>query len=590
MDETGSGTVTPASGDMSPRRFWAALLVVLAVSAVLRGLFPAADPPWDPTVGVVWHDEGAWVHNARNKALFGAWAQDQWNPMFIAPVFTALEYGAFKAFGVGVRQARLVPEVCGLLSIWLLAMGVARVAGRRAGVIAAALLGTNYIYVMWNRAALMEGPMVAFMVAAWYCYTRTDEDPRWGAAAGVCALLAFFTKAAAAFFVAAIALDAGALLLAAGAGLMDSRRDEVRGAHWTLGGLVLGGAVALAVFVLPNWSDYRFYNWQMSVTRKPAYDLKSLIDRITWFPVLHDVFTRMWFVLALGMTAALGMLARWRDLARGERLLLLWVGLGTAELILHDVGNERRFILFIPAFVALAAIALGRARVIPEGVERLTRKQALIALPVVLYGAYVVFGAVVRVAFLREVSPNVRLAAALAAVLTTVVYATWPRIPRALARGGWRPAATVVLTVLVAAGQVVQYWQWAGGRTYKNYEASIALGRRLPPDTLVHGKLANGLALENRIRPIFVGRGFGNYDDRMTRDDVRYILTYIAPSLGYESQAHNPVIRDVLDAYPDQRIIMMFDVAETATGHDRAALIDKFGGGRESPQSGRAKH
>ncbi len=590
MDETGSGTVTPASGDMSPRRFWAALLVVLAVSAVLRGLFPAADPPWDPTVGVVWHDEGAWVHNARNKALFGAWAQDQWNPMFIAPVFTALEYGAFKAFGVGVRQARLVPEVCGLLSIWLLAMGVARVAGRRAGVIAAALLGTNYIYVMWNRAALMEGPMVAFMVAAWYCYTRTDEDPRWGAAAGVCALLAFFTKAAAAFFVAAIALDAGALLLAAGAGLMDSRRDEVRGAHWTLGGLVLGGAVALAVFVLPNWSDYRFYNWQVSVTRKPAYDLKSLIDRITWFPVLHDVFTRMWFVLALGMTAALGMLARWRDLARGERLLLLWVGLGTAELILHDVGNERRFILFIPAFVALAAIALGRARVIPEGVERLTRKQALIALPVVLYGAYVVFGAVVRVAFLREVSPNVRLAAALAAVLTTVVYATWPRIPRALARGGWRPAATVVLTVLVAAGQVVQYWQWAGGRTYKNYEASIALGRRLPPDTLVHGKLANGLALENRIRPIFVGRGFGNYDDRMTRDDVRYILTYIAPSLGYESQAHNPVIRDVLDAYPDQRIIMMFDVAETATGHDRAALIDKFGGGRESPQSGRAKH
>jgi hypothetical protein len=37
---------------------------------------------------------------------------------------------------------------------------------------------------------------------------------------------------------------------------------------------------------------------------------------------------------------------------------------------------------------------------------------------------------------------------------------------------------------------------------------------------------------------------------------------------------------------------MTFDVAETATGHDRAVLIDKFGGGtrREPPQSGRAKH
>lgn len=104
-------------------------------------------------------------------------------------------------------------------------------------------------------------------------------------------------------------------------------------------------------------------------------------------------------------------------------------------------------------------------------------------------------------------------------------------------------------------------------------------------------QLANGLARENRIRPIFVGRGFGNYEDRKTRDDVRYILTDVAPSLGYESQAHNPVIRDVIDAYPDQRIIMTFDVAETATGHDRAALMDKFGGReRQTGQmGGRAK-
>ena len=144
----------------------------------------------------------------------------------------------------------------------------------------------------------------------------------------------------------------------------------------------------------------------------------------------------------------------------------------------------------------------------------------------------------------------------------------------------------------MCGGQLTQYVQWASGRSYKNYNASVELGRRLPPGTLVHGKLANGLSLENRIRPVFVGRGFGNFEDRKRRDDVRYILTYIAPSLGYESQAHNPIIQDVLDAYPDERIIMTFDVAETATGHDRAALIDKFGGGagRTVPQSGRAKH
>ena len=66
------------------------------------------------SVGVVWHDEGAWVHNARNKAIFGSWRVDEWNPLFIAPVFTGLEYLSFEMFGVGLRQARLVSEIAGV--------------------------------------------------------------------------------------------------------------------------------------------------------------------------------------------------------------------------------------------------------------------------------------------------------------------------------------------------------------------------------------------------------------------------------------------------------------------------------------------
>ena len=561
---------TAADRDVSKRTFVLALLAVLLAGGILRGLFPAADPPWNPTVGIVWHDEGAWVHNARNKALFGAWTLDKWNPVYIAPVFTALEYVSFRAFGVGVRQARLVPEVCGLLSVWLLGLGASRIAGRRAGVIAAALLATNYIYVMWNRAALMEGPMIAFMVAAWYCHARASERAEWGAAAGAFAVMAFFTKASAAFFVAAVGLDALLQLV---------RRGEAsrRAAWWTIAGLAVAGALVLGVFVLPHWNEYRFYNWQMSVTRKPSYTLKSLIDRVTWFP-LQDVFTYMWFVTVVGTAAALGLLARWRDLSAGERLLLLWTGLGALELMVHDAGNERRFVLFIPPLVAFAAVALGRRAVLPPAVEQVPRSRALLAAPLIAYAAYFVAASAVRLAFLRDISPNVRIGAVVAVVFTALLYATWPRIPRLLARGDWSPSASLSLALLLSAGFVAQYVQWAYGRSYENYEASIELGRTLPPGTLVHGKLANGLALENRIRPVFIGRGFGNYDDRKTRDDVRYILTYVSPSLGYESQAHDPVILDVINAYPDHRIIMTFDVAETATGHDRAALIDKFGG------------
>ena len=286
----------------------------------------------------------------------------------------------------------------------------------------------------------------------------------------------------------------------------------------------------------------------------------------------------MWFSVAVGLTAALTLLATWKTSSPGERLLGLWIGLGTLELILHDVGNERRFVLFIPPLVALTAIAIGSGRAIlsasPTG---LPRRRALLAAPILLYALYVIFGSIVRVGFIYEVSPNVRMAAALSVMTAIAIYSAWPRVLSVLSQTVVRPKVAVALTLILVTGHLVQYGQWVAVRTYENYAASKAIGTALPPGTLVHGKLANGLSLENQIKPIFVGREFGNFEDRKRRDDVRYILTYIAPSVGYESQKDNPVIKDVLDAYPNRTIIMTFDVAETATGHDRAALIDKFG-------------
>jgi hypothetical protein len=154
---------------------------------------------------------------------------------------------------------------------------------------------------------------------------------------------------------------------------------------------------------------------------------------------------------------------------------------------------------------------------------------------------------------------------------TIALYAAWPRALAWLSGQRLTLRATALLVVVIVGGDLLQYWQWAVGRTYKNVEASRLVGEWLPPGTLVHGKLANGLALENQIRPVFVGRGFGNYDDRFSRDDVRYLLTYVQPRYGYEG----PVIRDVLESCPGWRILKTFDVAETAAGQDRAALILK---------------
>lgn len=562
---------------MTARRFGAALLAIALLALTLRIVFPAADPPWRPTVGIVWHDEGAWTHNARNKALFGAWRLDNWNPVYIAPVFTAVEYAAFEAFGVGLRQARLVSQLAGFLSVLLLALGVRRLAGNVAALIAGGLLATNYVYVMYGRAAIMEALMVALIVASWYCSTRAEKQPMWGGLAGTLATLAFFTKAAAAFYVGALGLVALLRVLPALRGRSDLQvTSDRRAALWTIGGLAASFAAVALVFVLPHWNDYQFYNWEMSVTRKPSYDVASLVMRLSWFPILHDTFSRMWFALCLGVFGAWGIAARWRQSGDAERLLLLWLAVGSLELLVHDVGNERRFVFLIPVLIALTSIVLARGTLLPPEAARVPRLRLVLAAPALLYSAYLLLGPLTRLPFLEQVRSNtfrmpVRVAAVSAVVVVGALLLGWARTSRVLASARWSPALAGAFLGAAMTWHLAQFVDWARYRTYENYAASVALGRVLPPGTPVQGKLANGLALENRIRPIFIGHQFGNYADRKDRWDVRYILTYTDPEIGYEGDQ----ILDVLAAYPGWRIIMTFDVAETRSGHDTAALIEK---------------
>ena len=67
--------------------------------------------------------------------------------------------------------------------------------------------------------------------------------------------------------------------------------------------------LALVLFVVPHWQEYRFYNWQISVTRKPSYTLRAFIDRASQLPLAADFFSRMWPVMVIGLTAALARLA-----------------------------------------------------------------------------------------------------------------------------------------------------------------------------------------------------------------------------------------------------------------------------------------
>jgi 4-amino-4-deoxy-L-arabinose transferase-like glycosyltransferase len=576
---------------MRRQTFALAVVVILVVASGLRFVWLKSDPPtvgagW---VGVVWHDEGAWVHNARNRALWGAWRTDNWNPVFVTPVFTALEYGAFEAFGVGTWQARAVPIISGLTAIAFLMLGLHALSGRRAAAIGGALLATNYVFVMWNRAALMESTMTAFLVVSWAGIALSAKRPSWGLLAGVAAALAWFTKASAAFYIAAIAIEialsavfAGPLTEAGSGSSRSWKRPLTPAGTFVLIGLALSAAVTAVLFVWPHWPEYRFYNWQMSVLRKPEYSARALMDRASWLPIVNDFFMWMWPVLAVGTVALLAILTRWRGAKPSERVLVLWMIVGLVELVIHDSGNERRYVMFIPALIALSANALGGGSLGMNQVAAANPRWRWLAIPVLLGLSYLVAGSAVRFLFLDQIHAHqlhrpVVLAAAIAALVTGVMVWRWRQVADTIAR--WRPAGGAIAAVMgvTILADAVHFSQWAAQRREANYEASREVGRLLPAGTLVQGKLANGLALENRIRPIFIGHGFGNYDDRLQRDDVRYILTYVSPTVGFESQAGSDMIQDLLNHYPAGRWVATFDVNETGPAN-RAALFDKVPG------------
>jgi hypothetical protein len=580
---------------VSRRAFFVGALVIFAAATALRTAWLRADPPTFDSVGVVWHDEGAWTHNARNQALWGVWRTDQWNPVFVAPVFTALEYVAFREFGVGIWQARTVSVAAGLLALACFIAGLAAAAGRRAALIGGALLATDYVFVMWNRAALMESTMTALIVVGWAAYAVSERRPLWGGVAGAAAVLAWFTKASAAFFIGALMLDAMATLALGHSHALRARlgiaapAPEARRAAWlTLAGLAITAGVIIIAFVLPHWSEYRFYNWQTSVMRKPDYDLKHILDRASWLPIVQGFFSRMWLVLLGAAVGLAGVVARWRTAKPAERLLVLWVLVGLLELVVHDSGNDRRYVMFIPALIALASMLAGsNAPALPPALAAAGTIARWLAVPLVLLLGYLVAGSAVRLAFLDEIGAGrlhhtVWVSAALSGVAVLWLQWRWTATVGWLAHRRLTARTATVLLAVALTWNVTEYARWAMRRTHLNYQASVDVGARLPAGTLVQGILANGLSLENRIHPIFIGNGFGNYADRLQRDDVRYILTYVSPAIGYETP--RGLIKDMLDSYANWRIVTTFDVTPFDGRHatDRAALIDKNGSSRSN--------
>ena len=533
--------------DLTLRRFLAGLAIVFVLAAALRVVFPTADPPWNPSVGITWHDEGPWVHNARNRALWGQWSTDRWNPMYLAPVFTGLEYASFESFGVGLWQARLVSAGMGLASILVVAFGVAACANRRTALVAATLLATSHEWVQWNRVALLETTMVAFIAIAWGAYAIAGRRPWYGALAGLAAVLAFFSKAAAAFFVAALGLEA---LLTVWLGVS---RQPCRPAHGRrrcrrrrsdldarrpagLGRPVPGVLRVAQLGRVPLLQLADVGDAQAGLRDRRVRRPRVLVagrQRVLHADVAGDA------ARADGRASGCSRDGGWRGPPSGCSACR-WRSASpssSSTTSATSAGSSSSF----PLLVVQAALVLGTGGPVVSADARRRASTAGRSSPL----PWCSMRPTSRAA--RSPGWRLRRRSGRACGSRRPGRCSSPRrstrAGRARRRGwpsaGGRPAAAaVVLLVLVAGGPraVRPVGRRRGPTRTSRPRGSSASGCRRARSSTASSP--TGSSLENRIRPIFVGRGFGNYDDRNDRDDVRYILTYVAPRLGYEGRGH----------------------------------------------------
>jgi 4-amino-4-deoxy-L-arabinose transferase-like glycosyltransferase len=245
----------------------------------------------------------------------------------------SLQYGAY---GVTGLAGRLLSVAFGMATVWVTYGIGARLYGRRAGVLAALLIGVMPYLVVVNRQILLDGPMTFFTALALYLLVRFVQTTRPG----------WLYAAAAALGLAVITKETAILLVVstyAFFALTRKTRPRLRQA--------LVATLVLAVTILPyplslalagrSSTGGSFLVWQLA--RRPNHTLWFYPQTVPW-------------ELGIGAVAVvvLGLLVMRRSLTWAEHLLLGWIAF---PCLIFEIWSVKGFQYLLPISVPVAVLA-----------------------------------------------------------------------------------------------------------------------------------------------------------------------------------------------------------------------------------------
>jgi len=469
-------------------------------------------------------DEGFYIHNARNIALFGHLRTDEFNNALLSPLLHFMQVATFSLLGSGSLQARLISVLCSLLTLPLFFAALRRAFDTRLALTGVLFLGLDHTALLYHRMALMDTPASLLAVAAFYAFVRgTDSSVKasgggralWLGLCGVFIGLAAITRSLCVYLV-------GVPLVALGVG-----RSPVRPVRL----VAVAGGLGLVVVV---YGLLWYLPYRDEINAMTHYYRTRQIQPHTWaqlgvnlhhgflgdmFGILPYLFrhTPVLFVLAL-----LGVVFRCSGVqAFGERpeclntrtpehrtYLLAWLLLGWLLLIVINYSPSRYYVTTYPALAGIAALSL---RGLPQIWARLQARGRTTRLLRGLLLWFVTYHAVQWIVHRGGVVPYALTMALLYGLPTLVGVLDfgfsifdWLR-PRS--RTG-DPESKILLLWFVVNG--LWLGDWLGGLRWSQYEMSRWLGEMLPARSVLLGDVAPGVCLDNGFIAVNVMPGLCN--------------------------------------------------------------------------------
>ena len=494
----------------------------------LRAVHIMADPParlsWS---GGLFGDEPAYAHNARNKAVFGKWVLDEWNPFLYNPILTLCDYLSFKLFGTGFFALRMVPLFWGLLSIVLVYDTLRRgFESFWTAVLGSLLLGTNYFFLMYTRLSLSDTMLTNWMILSLFLWIVGIRSSWARFFSGITAIAVFSCKPTALYF--AFVMGSAYLF----AFLKDSKNGkDLRSVAGYLVPFAAGlGAAMIAWLILyyrPFHGEIARYSHEWSKLSMPR-SIGDFADRVvgSHAPIVFKHFAWFPFLLLAGWcylpVSVYRIIRRWRRVRPFEFFVTLWFLIGYFALSGFRYRPPRYFVSLVPPTVFLALCGLVWLVSLGRGEERFFHKSPF-------FGVYLVWlglTGVLSKKYLHVTPENFLWGAGVFVII--IVGILLVRRTRVFRNGKGRVVASTVVIAVVSLAlthNLILYGSWCKKPEYKEVTVSREVGR------LVHGETIAGLwspmvCMENDNRALCIAPGWFNDKDPYGKYHFGYLFLW----------------------------------------------------------------